>query len=198
MGHHDPLDGFITYNELQATAARVHGNSGSTDLHSEIADMADVCKGKNWGTDDPLGIGSLLSDAFRVAQLMVTKDLEEANLLETILESSLAGLDSFVRGDPLTYPAHYRLAFRELGLSIGVRAVGKIRELIEKESRPSRKKDSLRLLLKAFDKYTGLSGAIETFWREDKNRKAESWSAHRDIKGVMLATSLSPDGFLEL
>ena len=66
---------------------------------------------------------------------------------------------------------------------------------MEQESRPSREKDSLQSLLRALDRYTGLIETIETFWLEDKNRGADSWTAHRDINGVMLATSLSPDGF---
>ena len=70
MGHHDPLDGFITYNQLQATAAKDPGESKGLDLKAEIADLANICKGKSWATDDPLGIGGLLSDAYRAAQLM--------------------------------------------------------------------------------------------------------------------------------
>ncbi len=198
MGHHDPLDGFVTYNELQATGVKDPEKSEDRDLRAEIADMADICKGKNWVTDDPLGIGGLLFDAFRVAQLMAGGNLERTNLLQTLLESSLIGLDSFVREDSLKLPADYRLAFRELGLSIGLRAVEKIRELMEERSRPFRKKDSLQSLLKALGRYTGLSETIETFWLEGKNREADSWTAHRDINGVMLATSLAPDGFLEL
>ena len=34
MGHHDPLDGFVTYNELQANAARDFGKSMVRDLHA--------------------------------------------------------------------------------------------------------------------------------------------------------------------
>ncbi|HID29682.1 MAG TPA: hypothetical protein EYP19_06700, partial [Desulfobacterales bacterium] len=71
MGQHDPLDGFITYNQLQATADRDFKRSARLDLKTEIADMAGICEGKSWITDDPLGIGGLLGDAFKVAQLIV-------------------------------------------------------------------------------------------------------------------------------
>jgi len=37
---------------------------------------------------------------------------------------------------------------------------------------------------------------IETFWRNEMNRKTDVWKEHRDINTVMLATSLNPDGFL--
>lgn len=198
MGQHDPLDGFVTYNELQATAAKDPKKSMGNDLRAEIFDMANVCEGKSWATDDPLGIGGLLFDAYRVAQLIVSGNLEPNGLLETLLESSLIGLDSFVKENSLKLPAGYRLAFRELGLSIGLRAVIKIRELIEQESALLRKKDSLHSLLKTLSRYAGLTEIIEKFWLERTNREAGSWIAHHDINRVMLASSLAPDGFLEL
>ncbi len=195
MGQHDPLDGFVTYNELQATAAKDSEKSTGRDLRAEIFDMAHICEGKSWATDDPLGIGGLLSDAYRVAQLIVSGNLEEAGLLENLLESSLIGLDAFVKENSLKLPAGYRLAFRELGLSIGLRAVEKIRERIEQESGLLRKKDSLHSLLKSLSRYAGLTETIEKFWLEETNREAGSWTAHHDINRVMLATSLAPDGF---
>jgi hypothetical protein len=98
----------------------------------------------------------------------------------------------------LKLSADYRLAFRELGLSIGLRAVEKIRELIEQKSGLLRKKDSLHSLLKTLGRYAGLTEIIEKFWLQGANREAGSWIAHHNINRVMLATSLAPDGFLEL
>ena len=198
MGQHDPLDGFVTYNELQATAAKDTETSTERDLRAEILDMASICEGKIWATDDPLGIGGLLFDGCRVAQLIVSGNLEQAGLLETLLESSLIGLNSFVKQNSLKLPAGYRLAFREFGLSIGLRAVEKIRELIEQKSVLLRKKDSLELLLNTLSSYARLREIIEKFWLEETNREADSWIAHHDINKVMLATSLAPDGFLEV
>jgi hypothetical protein len=195
MGQHDPLDGFVTYNELQATAAKDSEKSTEGDLRSEISDMASICEGKSWATDDPLGIGGLLFDACRVAQLIASGNLEQTGLLETLLESSLIGLDSFVKQNSLKLPAGYRLAFREFGLSIGLLAVEKMRELIEQKSG---KKGSLLSLLKTLSRYAELKEIIEKFWLEGRNREAGSWIAHLDINRVMLATSLAPDGFLEL
>jgi len=198
MGQHDPLDGFVTYNELQATAAKEDEESIEKDLRAEILDMVHICQGKSWVTDDPLGIGGLLFDAGRVAQLIASGNLEQIDLLETLLESSLIGLDSFVKEDSLRLPVGYRLAFRELGLSIGLRAVEKIRELKEQESTPLRNRDSLHSRLEILGRYAGLREIIEKFWLEGANRRASSYTAHHDINEVMLATSLSPDGFLEL
>jgi hypothetical protein len=198
MGQHDPLDGWVTYNELQATAAKQDEESTEKNLRAEILDMIDICRGKSWVTDDPLGIGSLLFDAYRVAQLMASGNLEQTDLLETLLESSLIGLESFVKENSLRLPVGYRLAFRELGLSIGLGAAEKIRERIEQESTPLRSKDSLHSRLEILGTYAGLREIIEKFWLEGANRKAGSYTAHQDINEVMLATSLSPDGFLEL
>jgi hypothetical protein len=160
--------------------------------------MVHICQGKSWVTDDPLGIGGLLFDACRVAQLIICENLEQTGLLETLLESSLIGLDSFMKENPLKLPVGYRLAFRELGLSIGLRAIEKIQGLIEQKSGPLQKKDSFHSLLKTLSRYAGLREIIETFWLGGTNREAGSWIEHRDINGVMLATSLAPDGFLEL
>jgi hypothetical protein len=130
--------------------------------------------------------------------LIFSGNPEQTGLLENLLESSLIGLKSLVRENFLKLPADYRLAFRELGLSIGLRAVEKIEELIEQKSGPLRKKDSLPSLLKTLSRYARLSEIIETFWLERINRESDSWIAHRDINMVMLATSLAPEGFLKL
>ncbi len=90
MGHHDPLDGFITYLQLQATAAKASEKSARFDLSAEITDMADICEGKQWETDDPLGIGELLSSAYKLAQLILIEGLEQANRTFSWVLPSLA------------------------------------------------------------------------------------------------------------
>jgi hypothetical protein len=39
---------------------------------------------------------------------------------------------------------------------------------------------------------------IERFWMDDKNRGASTWTDHREINMVMLATSLAPGRFLAI
>jgi hypothetical protein len=197
MGHHDPLDGFITYNQLQATAARDCGKP-APDLNAEIADMADICKGKNWATDDPLGIGGLLGDACKLVQLTINENLEQTGLVEDLLDFSVLGLESYARSNSLKLPADYRLAFRELGLAIGLRAVEKLQGLIGENPDLFGKKHPLHLCIERLMRYSPLSGIIEKFWLERKNREASSWTDHHDINMVMLATSLAPDGYLTL
>jgi hypothetical protein len=197
MGHHDPLDGFITYNQLQATATKFFKGS-APDLSTEISDMADICKGKSWVTEDPLGIGDLLCNAYKAAQLAIGGNFEETGLPGVLLDSSLPGLESYSRTNSLELPADYRLAFRELGLAIGLRAVEKLRDLIEKNPDFFNKKHHLYPGIEAVMEYVPLYGRIETFWLEHRNREDGSWIEHRDINMVMLATSLAPDAYLTL
>jgi hypothetical protein len=196
MGHHDPLDGFITYNQLQATADRDYEKSARPDIKVEITDMASICEGKSWITDDPLGIGGLLGDAFKVAQLIVHENFEQTDLLKTLLDSSLMGLESYAKQNQLKLSADYRLAFRELGLSIGFKAIDKLRRWIAQNPGLFHKKDALDFKIESLMQYSPLSEMIETFWLEITNREANSWMVHRDINMVMLATSLAPDGYL--
>jgi hypothetical protein len=198
MGHHDPLDGFITYHQLQATAARDSEKSTWPDLNAEISEMADMCEGKSWATDDPLGIGGLLSDAYKVAQLIIDEHFEHTDLLEILLGSALQGLGSYARGSPLRLPAEYRLAFRELGLSIGLRALEKLRGLIAQDPDLFNKTRLLHSPLESLMRFAQLGEEIEMFWLERTNREANTWIEHRDINMVMLATSLAPDGYLTL
>ena len=197
MGQHDPLDGLITYHELQATASR-DGKKSGLDLHAEIEDMINICKGKSWVTDDPLGIGGLLGDAYKVAQLIINKYFEPTDLLGILLESSLLGVESWARKNSLKLPADYRLAFRELGFSVGLHAVERLQGLIEKNPGLLNKELPLHSRIESLMRYISFSEKIEMFWLEKTNQKAYSWTEHRDINMVMLATSLAPDGYLTL
>ena len=198
MGHHDPLDGLITYLELQAAAEKDSRKSAGLDLSAEITDMANICEGKSWATDDPLGLGELLSIVYKFAQLIISECFEKTELLDVLLASSLIGLQSYERRNPLKLPVDYRLAFRELGLSIGLHAIERLMGLIERIPGNSKLKRRLHAMTESLMRYTHLSDIIEKFWLNATNRQAESWLAHRDINMVMLATSLAPDGYLSI
>jgi hypothetical protein len=198
MGQHDPLDGFITYRQLQAAAKRDEKSTAGLDLESEIADMVQMCEGMTWDTDDPLGIGGLLCDAHRGAQLSAVLGAEENDLLLILLESSLRGLGHFARGSLLMSPADHRLAFRELGLSIGLRAVQRLQALIEAHPRLFGKGHPVHAKIKSLMRYQPLCEGIEKFWLDPASTENETWRAHREINMVMLATSLAPDGFLSV
>ncbi|MBI1881666.1 MAG: hypothetical protein HYR94_26105 [Chloroflexi bacterium] len=196
MGQHDPLDGFITYQQLQATAQVKP--STCPDLQVEITDMAGIYEGKKWTTADPLGLGGLLTDAYKVAQLIVHHQLKQFALLETLLAASLVGLQVYIRQDALHLPVDFRLAFRELGLSIGLRAVERLQAFVGENPGLIGEPYALPSRLEGLKRYTPLAESIEAFWLEWPNREAESWLAHREINMVMLATSLAPDGYLKL
>jgi hypothetical protein len=196
MGHHDPLDGLITYSQLQAAAAKDSEKSTRLDLSAEITDLAKICEGKSWVTDDALGIGGLLGDAYKMAQLIGNGYFEPIDLLEVLLDSSLRGLESYARKNPSRLPADYRLAFRELGLSIGLQAVERLRRFIEEKGGFFNRKPPLLPRLEKLMQYKSFGESMEMFWLEDANQEADSWMEHRDINMVMLATSLAPDGYL--
>jgi len=195
MGQHDPPDGLVTYTELQMTG-RIFGQTPQPVLVPEIAEMTAICRGMHLATDDPLGTGGLLSDAARIAGLMSHQGPEYTGLLETLIGSALAGLDSFTRSGSLERPAEYRLPFRELGLSIGLSGVEKLEEWIGKKPGQPDRKSALHHQVQALRYYMPLKEKIEQFWLEEKNRKAGTWTGHREINRVMLATSLEPSGFL--
>ncbi|MGO9414821.1 MAG: hypothetical protein ACLP51_06720, partial [Syntrophobacteraceae bacterium] len=196
MGHHDPLDGLITYRELQAGPAG--GSEGPPDLSGEIQGLAAMCKGKDWTTDDPLGIGGLLSDAYRVAQMMTSGTFPQADLLADLLDACRLGLHAYVSMDSLEAPAQYRLAFRELGLSNGLHALERLERLIEGRPGVFDKAQSLARQVENLMRYEALAEIIEDFWLDPANREAPGFTGHCDINTVMLATSLAPDGYLNL
>jgi hypothetical protein len=198
MGQHDPLDGLITLNELRAALRSEPKQPRGLDLEPEIADLAAMCEGIDWTTDDPLGLGGLLSDTYRVAQLILDGSFEGGTLLEDLLSASLRGLEPFGENNPFALPARYRLAFREFGLSIGLKAVEELKAAVEEH--PDSFGDSrwLGQTIAALMRYRPLAESIEAFWLEPANREGGTWTEHRDINTVMLATSLAPNGFLSL
>lgn len=198
MGQHDPLDGLITYQQLQATAVKLGDPHADIYLGKEIAEMTAMCEGLTWTTDDALGIGGLLSDAFRLAQLMLSSNLREPDRLASLLRDAEVGLEAFVRSRSLNASADYRLAFRELGLSIGLHAIVKMQRIIEQHPEKFSNPQELQASLSGLGCFLPLRESIEAFWLEPGNQQSHSWTGHRDINSVMLATSLAPDGYLVL
>ena len=197
MGHHDPLDGLITYLQLQTTG-KLEGDASLPDLHEEITDMEGICTGKQWATHDPLGLGGLLSDACRLIQIIVLENLDYIGQLNEILTDIQKGMGYYVKNNHLKLPADYRLAFRELGLAIGLKGINKMEEIFKKNQKSFKDSNHLGLKIESLKQYLYLDSLIENFWSKPENQKAVSWNEHRHINMVMLATSLAPDGFLNL
>ena len=184
MGHHDPLDGFVTCIQLDATAP-----GSAPALRDALTDFADMIDRRGLPTPDPLGLGGLLADACRLAQL-APHHASSDDLIEALLDASLAGLRHFVTQPDLGAPAHHRLAFRELGLAIGLAGL--------ESAFWGDVGSGVQARLDRLASYARLRTDIETFWLEPAHRRVESWLAHHDINEVMLATSLEPAGFLAL
>jgi hypothetical protein len=190
MGQHDPLDGYITCIQLQSTASIFEPHPGEPDLDEAIEQLSQMLEDGRWASTDPLGIGGLLSDAGRVAQLIQQGSNVKAQLLEQLLDAAGAGLHYYRNSDELRLPAEYRLAFRELGLAIGFNAIDSIaRGTVD---------TAVRDRLRALQAHRTLGDDIVRFWRNPAHQQVASWIEHRDINEVMLATALDPDGFLLL
>ena len=141
--------------------------------------------------------GGLLNAAHTLTQLTLEGVLGYGGLINTLLDEALPGLEYQSRDrDALSMPADYRLAFREFGLSIGLRAVRRTRELAAQYSGTLDSVSSLGPRLERLMHYAPMIDAIEGFWLEPANRSSRTWKEHEDINSVMLATSLAPEGYL--
>jgi hypothetical protein len=188
MGQHDPLDGLVTCLQLRAHAAT---DAGGPDLREASQDFAALLPAGGLATTDPLGLGGLLGDAWRLAQLRIDGT---GALLAAILDGAAAGLAACLAQRPFAGPASRRLAFRELGLAIGLAAVPRLQRFLE--ATPTGARESRRSL-DALAGRVPLAAELVAFWRAPAHQREPSWRAHEDINAVMLATALVPGGYLD-
>lgn len=188
MGQHDPLDGLVACLELQG--AGPDDGKPQADLETAIQHLTALCAGTRWTTDDPLGIGGLLDDAARLARIPFPDGFDGRELLRRVLREAARSLQGF-DDTALHQPAVQRLAFRELGLAIGMSGIERIRELA-KEDR------ELTELIQVVLESRCLASHIRDFWSATAHRQNRTWLEHKDINSVMLATSLVPEGYLGL
>jgi hypothetical protein len=183
MGQHDPIDGLVTCMELRRTARELSALHDGPDLLVVAQGLTAMLQPDRWLTADPLGIGGLLVDASRVTQL--GDDAIMGTLFPGLLEAALAGLSL---GDPVPFdvPESERVAFRELGLAVGLKAIALV---------PSAGKGTVPALA-SLAPMLPLAKTIEAHWLSSERRATPAWTAHRGINDVMLATCLAPEGFL--
>jgi hypothetical protein len=198
VGLHDALDGFITFREVRCAIARIPTHPEMNWLDKGCEALFALCQDGDWTTDDPLGVGGLLFDACRLCQLIREEQLRELRLLEAVIEGYHEGLMLLLARGYLNWPIPHRLAFRELGLAIGLRALPVIADAVEKsrstfESRPALPR-TIDLLLP----YESLSDEIVGLWLPHAQYQYETWKTHQDINDVMLATAIIPDTFLSV
>lgn len=198
MGQHDPLDGLITCTQLGATASRLSSVAQGPSLTHAIADFATMIEAIDIRTEDPLGLGGLLADAYRVAQLMARGAFEDGILLGRLLAVAQDGLVRSSQHGDWQQPASRRLAFRELGLAIGLSAIERLQEDTQGALRRVFANAEARARIQRLVPHVRLRSAIVSFWLDAEHQQARTWLEHRDINEVMLATSLVPEGFLSV
>jgi hypothetical protein len=193
MGHHDPLDGHITLRILRATSPD-GARTGSDPLDAAITDFRDLCDGMHWATDDSLGIGGLLTDAWRLGWLAARESTADQDLARAVVRDAAVSLSDLERTGGIGGPAAARLPFRELGLAIGLAAPPRLARAVAARGAAAARDADLETLLA----HAPLGDRIRAFWLHPGHREASTWTEHLDINRVMLATSLAPDGFLQI
>ena len=174
MGAHDPLDGYLTALECKLMASDKH------EFKDYLENLEAICKGKNWQTTDPLGMGGLLLNTVRSAELENHTALPESVKPQKLYNDVLNGLNAYERQADITSSAKYRLAFRECGLSLGLRVIDSTRGKLTENS----------LQTERIDEYLSHADDIEDFWSQDSNREYHAYKDHQNINNVSLASSL--------
>ncbi|HKI86885.1 MAG TPA: hypothetical protein VKA53_09075 [Thermoanaerobaculia bacterium] len=191
MGQHDPLDAWLAYLELEQSPLPAAEEERPRSLGSEIAEAREICRHVSWVTDDALGAGSLLVAAHKLARLELRGGVEDEGMLEQVVEVAAVSTAAVAASKFQEASAEHRLAFRELGLAIGLHAAGRMREAIR--SRPGFPADGM---LSTIGYHLAMGAAIERFWSKPIHRDNATWREHEDINAVMLATSVAPEGYL--
>lgn len=195
MGQHDPLDGLATMLGLRATR-RLLGH-GEDALGEEISRLFELCsEGASWSTPDPLGIGGLLSALARFVQAIargqLSADQRSAKLLSRLVSDAQRSLAAFVQGHEMARAPETRLAFRELGLAIGLQELALARAEIGRSPESfGGMAGALATHLDAVLRHFPLVDRVEGLWRTPAAQRASAWREHEDINAVMLARSLT-------
>ena len=191
-GQHDALDGLLLAEELGLTAVELETAEEGPDLRDAARDFSLMLERVELSTTDPLGLGELLGAACQAVRL--PGDALGAVLLPRLLSSASEGLREYERSEPFASPPMFRLAFRELGLGIGLSSVEIVRR--ELEGRTDELAAQARAALEGVEPFVPLSDAIRSFWLDPEHQRGSTWTEHRAINEVMLATALVPGGYL--
>ena len=198
MGHHDPLDGYIRCLQLRASALASGAAEAANAMSTRADRLSAMIRRDDLATGDPLGLGGLLSDAAVLAQLIDGDSLVDDGMLDALLAASIAGLHHYRAQGELQREATQRLAFRELGLSIGLQGMEIVQEQISSRGSVFRDAPGTKRSLHAIAALSALAPEIEAFWIAPEHRASTPWREHQNINDVMLATSLIPDAYLRL
>ena len=215
------VDACATATTCATTCATTGATAGTSPSRSILADHIETLRaicaapGASFATVDTLGIGGVLCAAHELSDLVAAGELDHAaaapggpgeeasaltpdlaqvvTLLHTLLADAHRSLDAFVAANELSRPLESRLAFRELGLALGLHAIPAMAAAVDR--RPDRfgsvvHAAALRSRLAAMSRLTVLAGHIEETWELPAAQATPAWIDHRDIDSVMLAASL--------
>jgi hypothetical protein len=191
QGHHDPLDGYLTFRTL-AARVRQTDPGGRRVLDGEIEALGALTWASaehGWATPDPLGLGGLMVDLWRTVRLIGRGEPGLEPLIPVMLDAISTGLEDYLRPRPLNVPPEARLPFRELGLAIGLHALSRV-------ARDRSYRAWVRGRIPDAPGLVRLGQELRATWIAELSRERSCWSDHRDINTVMLATALVPDGYL--
>jgi len=187
MGQLDPLDGYCSYEQLLTDAA---DPESVADLRLAADQMRSMCRDMTWLTDDELGIGGTLTSAADLVSLLASGALSQDELSERVLDDGARSLERYEKNNALGRNAESRLAFRELGMAIGLRSVGPLTERINQRRDRFREPDLLLSRVERIKSNLELADRILRFWVDETNQSARTWTEHHDINEVMLATAM--------
>jgi len=152
---------------------------------------------------------SLAASSLEATPTPLHADLPPDGLLATLLADAHRSVVAFAAANEFSRPLELRLAFREIGLAIGLRTVPAMHAAVLRS--PQRfggaaEVSSILTRLEALRTLSVIADHIEETWIERSaqvgmERSAQatsSWTEHLDINSVMLATSLVPDALLPL
>jgi hypothetical protein len=197
MGHHDPLDGLATFAEIRASQRTLGGRHSHGAIDEAWADMHAMCeRSYSWATSDALGVGGMLQAVETIARLTASGECEAGPILDRVLVDCARSLDYLVTSGEMRCPPRARLAFRELGLAIGIHGIEPMRRgILHAPARFGPVSDLERRLgcVQAMMERAGAAEEIERQWLDPAAHASSSWRSHEDINCVMLAASLVPD-----
>ena len=182
MGAHDPLEGLLCGKSIQQMLPEK-----KPDVDELVEKFEQLCRGKDWSTRDTLGIGALLLNVIQSAELKKQgRNIEPSATPKKLLDASLSSLEKTdlpAKDKPLAG----RLAFRECGLSLGLKACKGKQEILTFAGLDAKK----------LEEYKDLAMDIEEFWLDPIHQRTGTWKDHLDINSVTLACSLIGEQFPE-
>lgn len=125
----------------------------------------------------------------RLAELVARHGVDRRELLARVTADARASVEAVAASRVLDLPADHRLAFRELGLAIGLRAAA-----VVAARPPGALGRSLHAPLANLRRHLPLAERTEAFWSDPAPRHGLTWQEHRDIDDVMLASLIAAAG----